>query len=182
MEISQRNKKIMEVRRRTMASIQGCRQALESSGWSVDSACLTIAKTMHEERYGDGSHDAYGIICPYIHAFGRIGVMVELSCESSFVAKHMEFVKLANIIAVHIAWSNPQGIDRCDVNSAFDEVCLLDQPEMKETQGQRTIRELISELSMKTGEKIGIARFSRFEVGKPSICLSASLVVPDISL
>ena len=156
---------ITEVRRRTSASIADCKQNLEKCDWNADAACLMIAKKNYNNKNGD-SHNAYGIICPYIHAFGRIGVMIELSCESSYVAKHRDFIKLANTIAMHIAWSNPVGIERKDVNPSFGEVCLLDQPEMKEVQGQRTIGELISELSIKLGEPICIRRFARFEVGK----------------
>jgi len=166
MRISQNNAKIMDVRRRTKVSIQECKNALESTGWDVESACLNITKTIHDDKNGPERHDSYGIVCPYIHAFGRIGVMVELNCESSFVAKHRDFIKLANTIAMHIAWSNPEGVERNDVNQVFGEVCLLDQAEMKETQGRCTIRELLAELSIKTGENISIRRFARFEIGK----------------
>ena len=164
--MSPHNAKIMEVRRRTLTSIQDCRKILQESDWDVEVACLAIARASHDEKHGPESHDSYGIVCPYIHSFGRLGVMVELTCESSYTAKHRDFIRLANTIAMHIAWSNPKGIDRNDINPVFGDVCLMDQPEMKETKGQRTIRELISEMSMKTGEKINIRRFARFEVGK----------------
>lgn len=157
----------MDVRRRTAATITGCRKALEDSDWNVDDACLNIAKAMHEDRHDKDTHDSYGIVCPYTHAFGRIGSMVELSCESSYVAKHIDFIKLANTIAMHIAWAAPKGLDRGDVQQSFGDICLLDQVEMKETQGSKTIRELIAELSSKTGEKITLVQFARFEIGKP---------------
>lgn len=197
---------IAEVRKRTMAPLLGCRKALEINEWDVDKACHNIAKAVHEDKVGNGkSHDSHGIVALYSHEFGRIGVMVEVSCESSYVAKSRDFIKMANTIAIHVAWSNPKYVSRADVDPReieaardnfsdtigsgpewakvgklfvsdgmvdsameshfYPKMCLLDQPEMKESQGQETIGELISRMSMETGEKISVRRFSRFRIG-----------------
>jgi elongation factor Ts len=109
----EKNQAILEVRKRTEAPISSCKQALEASNWNVDLACLTIAKTTYKDKR---SHDHYGTVCLYSHNFGRIGVMVELSCESGYVAKNREFQKLANTIAVHVSWSDPKYISRDQVS------------------------------------------------------------------
>ena len=166
---------IAEVRRRTLAPIWGCKKALEASGWDVEQACRSIAKTLHDSRGGrnGNSHDSHGMVGMYSHAFGRIGVLVEVACESGFVSRSLDFVKLVNAVAAHVAWANPQSLERGA--AGLGEVCLLDQPEMKETQGQRTIGELVAELSHKTGEEIRIVSFARFEVGRPPSCCRANV-------
>lgn len=161
---------ISEVRRRTLAPIWACKKTLEAHGWDVEKSCSAISKTIHENK-NDNAHDSYGSVGLYSHSFGRVGVLVEVSCESSYVVKSREFVRLVNAIASHIAWSNPIALDRSDSSLGIEGVCLLDQPEMKETQGQITIGELVAELSMKSGEDIRIVAFARFEVGKqPRFC------------
>lgn len=209
--ISSKNAAIMEVRRRTGAPISGCKIAIESCNGDVDEACLTIARAVHEEQAG-GKHDSYGLVCHYSHNFGRVGVMVEITCESSYVAKNREFIKLANAIAVHIAWSNPKYISRSeldirDIESAkenftatmesgaalaarghydvqfgaeylsrlvndsmeryyYPGLCLLDQKEMSESGGDKTVGQLLRELSDKVREKIEVKWFARREIGK----------------
>ena len=199
----------MEVRRRTGAPLLGCKKALDACDGDVDEACLTIARAIHEEKSGE-RHDSYGLVCHYNHNFGRVGAMVEVSCESSYVAKNREFVKLANAIAVHIAWSNPKCIDRKEldprdveatrdnfestyssgvalsantqvegykeylsrlVNDSMEKhyypaLCLLDQREMRESGGGKTIGQLLNELSEKVREKVEVKWFARREIGK----------------
>ena len=163
---SSKVKAISEVRQITQARLVDCKTALENSNWNVNDAIKSIGKKHHDEMNNENQHEFYGTVCLYSHLFGRVGTMVELSCESSYVAKSADFIKLANAIAVQISWSNPKGLDRQDVQQCFGEVCLLDQFETKETQGRRTIRELLAELSCKTGENIKIVRFTRFEIGE----------------
>jgi elongation factor Ts len=203
---------IAEVRRRTGVPVMSCRKALDSNGWDVDKACLNIARTIHDYKAGNGkSHDAYGIVALYSHEFGRVGVMVELGCESGYVAKNNDFIKLANAIAIHIAWSNPKYICRDDVDPReveaardnfaetspevkramlgvpdlsgqlidgmidrlfYHKVCLLDQPEMKETQGKETIGALLNKMSLQTGENVSVRRFARFRIGDRGIIMA----------
>jgi elongation factor Ts len=191
---------IMEVRRKTLASIVACKKALESHSWDVEKACYHIAKAIHDTKSNDKSHDCYGVVALYSYEFGRLGVMVELSCESGYVAKSHDFVRLAHTVAVHVAWANPKYIDRSQIDhleietardnfkdmlaptnggtldqglvdlsmerSFYPKFCLLDQMEMKETHGKKTIGKLIGEMKRKTGEKIVVKRFARFRVGE----------------
>jgi len=166
MKLSEHNKAILEVRHRTQDSISECKKALEISNWDIDEAVRIVSRVRHDANTKNQSHEFYGYVGLYSFEFGRAGVLVELGCESGYVAKSSEFIKLANTIAVHVAWANPKGLNREDVNQSFGEVCLLDQPEMRETKGQRTIRELLAELSCKTGENITLVRFVRFKVGE----------------
>lgn len=166
MQISEHNAAILEVRHRTQESILECKKALETSNWDVNEAVRVVSRARHDANENNHSHASYGHVALYSFEFGRAGVLVELGCESGYVAKSIEFIRLANTIASHVAWSNPKGLNRQDVNQNFGEVCLLDQPEIRENQGQRTIRELLAELSYKTGETITVVRFARFKVGE----------------
>ena len=189
---------IAEVRRKTLAPIVACKKALESYSWDVEKACLHIARAIHETKGNGKSHDAYGIVALYSYEFGRLGAMVELSCESGYVAKSNDFVRLANVVAIHVAWANPRYVDRSrmdprEVEAARDgfvveiidfefksreevdagmerafypKFCLVDQLEMKETHGAKTIGMLLAELSDRTGEKIAVKRFARFRIGE----------------
>ena len=168
-----KHKAIIEVRRRTLAPMSSCKEALDIANWDVEKACLNIARSVHDKKNGN-SHDSYGIVCLYSHSFGRVGVMVEIGCESGYVAKSREFLRLANTIAVHIAWANPLRIDNSGADGALEQIfghdaSLMDQKELKESNGEKTIRQLVQELSDKVGERIEIRHFSRFEIGQSPV-------------
>jgi len=110
----------------------------------------------------DPSGQPQGIIESYIHAGGRIGAMVELRCETDFVARTDEFHKLGREIAMQVAAMNPRtvgSIDSADENAD----ALLDQEYIRDP--SKTVRELINETIAKVREHIWVARFVRFEVG-----------------
>lgn len=92
-----------------------------------------------------------GRIATYTHSTGKIGVMVELLCETDFVAKNEEFVAVANDICLQVAAMEPK-----------DAKELLQQEFVKD--GSRTIDDLIKELIAKFGENIKLGRFERFEI------------------
>jgi elongation factor Ts len=109
-----------------------------------------------------------GLIEAYIHSGGRIGVIVEVNCESDFVAHTDEFKTLAHDLALQVAataplYISPEEIPQ-DTKSNPEEVCLLAQPFIKD-EGRR-ISDLIAAVSAKVGEKVAIGRFTRFELGK----------------
>jgi elongation factor Ts len=107
-------------------------------------------------------------VASYIHGGGRIGALVEINCETDFVARTAEFQDLAKNIAMQVAAMDPQYLskDSCPtgVEIDFQNVCLLMQPYIKEP--AKTVQDLVTELIAKTGENIVINRFSRFELGK----------------
>lgn len=110
-----------------------------------------------------------GVVDSYLHAGGRIGVLVEVQCETDFVARTDTFRELARNIAMQVAAMNPAVIapdDRVhhEVEGSDEEVCLLSQPFIRD--GSRTIGSLISDTVAKTGENIRVRRFVRFELGR----------------
>jgi len=141
-----------------------------------------------------------GAVGTYIHAGGKIGVLLELNCESDFVARTTDFQELLKDIAMHIAATDPRYVRREDVTEEdlarekdifrsqalatgkkpefvekiiegrlskfYEEVCLLDQPFIKEQ--TQTIAQLIATKVGKLGENISVRRFARFKVGDPN--------------
>lgn len=109
-----------------------------------------------------------GVIECYIHSGGRIGAMVEVNCETDFVARTEDFKALAHDIAMQVAAMNPRFIAESEIPEGEDvnppESCLLQQPFIKDP--RMTIDELIRELIGKLGENIRIRRFSRFSLGE----------------
>lgn len=101
---------IMELRRRTGVGLTDCQRALAHSGGDFDGAiaylrklgALKAAKKLAERS----AHE--GVVAAYIHAGGRVGAMVEVNCETDFVARNVEFQTFARELAMHVAASNPQ--------------------------------------------------------------------------
>jgi elongation factor Ts len=107
--------------------------------------------------------DPQGIIATYIHPGGRIGALVELRCETDFVARTDEFHTLGREIAMQVAAMNPHKVGSMD-SRVHDSDALLDQEYIRDL--SKTIRDLIKETIAKVREAIWVARFVRFEVGK----------------
>ncbi len=107
---------IKELRKRTGAGIMDCKKALNESGGDVEKAIeylrkLGIAKA--EKKAGRETQE--GIVDAYIHPGAKLGVLVEVDCESDFVAKNDEFKSFVHDIAMHIAASDPVSVSREDI-------------------------------------------------------------------
>ncbi|HHY46699.1 MAG TPA: translation elongation factor Ts [Firmicutes bacterium] len=192
---------IKELRERTGAGVMDCKKALAETSGDIEKAVTYLReKGLVKAAKRAGRVAAEGIIESYIHLGGRIGVLVEVNCETDFVARTDDFRNLAREIALQIAASRPLFVDRTQVPAEmleeekkiyraqalaegkpervvdkivegrlekfFQEVCLLDQPYIRE-QG-KTIKDLIAEVIARVGENITIGRFARFEVGEGS--------------
>lgn len=109
-----------------------------------------------------------GLIETYIHTGGRIGAMVEVNCESDFVARTDEFKELAHDLAMQIAAQDPQFISEEQAPEGADiepqTACLLLQPYIKNP--EQTIQDIITETVARVGENIKVTRFARFELGQ----------------
>jgi elongation factor Ts len=110
-----------------------------------------------------------GVVEAYIHAGGRIGVLVEVNCETDFVANTEDFRTLARNVAMQIAAMSPSVIspddpERSQFEGSDEEVCLMNQPFIRDS--SRTIGSLVQDAVAKTGENIRIRRFTRFELGR----------------
>lgn len=159
---------IKELREETGAGVMDVKRALEEAAGDTDRARenlrergLAAAAKRAERETGQGVIDAY------IHGGGRIGALVEVNCETDFVANTDEFRSLVRDIAMQIAAMSPSVVapeDRtADLEGPDSEVCLLNQPFIKDA--SRTIGDLVKDAIARTGENIRVARFARFELG-----------------
>jgi elongation factor Ts len=134
---------IKELREATGLSIAECRKALEESGGDMEKARIILQKKGSEiaAKKGDRKIGA-GAISSYIHAAGAVGVLVELSCETDFVARNPEFQALARDIAMHIAASTPTYLKREDI------------PEEERNKVTETLREEVKDKPAEMQDKI----------------------------
>ena len=162
---------IKELREMTGAGLMSCKKALEQSKGNIDGALEIlkeqgIAKAKKKEQ----REAREGLVETYIHFGGRIGALVELNCETDFVAHTDDFKCLAHDLAMQVAATAPRFVSEDDIPPDLDkseidpkEVCLLGQPFIKDP--ERTIKDLITEAVAKVGENIKVRRFARFELG-----------------
>jgi elongation factor Ts len=161
-------KMIKELREQTGAGIMDCRGALVATEGDIEKAlALLKEKGLLKAQKKAERATSQGLIESYIHTAGRIGALVEINCETDFVARTNEFKCLAHDIAMQVAALSPKYISEEDVpqDVAVDpiEACLLSQPFIKDP--TRTIKDYIVETVAKTGENIRVRRFTRYELG-----------------
>jgi elongation factor Ts len=160
---------VRELRELTGAGMLDCKNALEEANGDLEKAKEILRRkgieiaSRREERA-----TVEGLIVSYIHHNGRMGSLLELNCETDFVARTEDFSELARKIALHIVGANPLYIseEEIPVGSKDDpkEVCLLLQPFVQDE--SLTIQDMINEVISKTGEQIRVRRFARFELGR----------------
>lgn len=106
-------KTVKELRDKTGAGMMDCKNALKDSDGNIEKAVDYLRKTGIAKAEKKGSRDTKeGIIYSYIHAGGRLGVLIELNCETDFVAKTNGFIELSHNLAMQIAATNPIALDR----------------------------------------------------------------------
>ena len=191
-------KMVAELRAKTGAGMMDCKKALEEAGGDMGKAeeLLRVRYAAKAEKRADRSA-AEGAIEVYLHFNGRVATMVELNCETDFVANTPEFKQLAKDLALHVASARPIAVRVEDVpadvvererrvytaqvaeekkpdavkvkivegklRKFFEEQVLLEQPFVKDD--KVTVGDLVKALSGKTGEKVEVRRFARFELG-----------------
>lgn len=145
-------KSLKKLRDATSASIADCRIALEESGGDYPKALAWLKKRMLEKAEKKSDREtSQGIIDAYIHQGGRVGVLVELLCETDFVAKTDDFKSLAKELGMQIAAMNPKDVAELSKQEYIRDSSL-------------TIEKLIKSVIGKLGENITIKRFQRFEI------------------
>lgn len=156
---------IVKLRKETSAPIMACRDALDESKGDYDKALKILKSKSAEWAVEKKERDTKeGIIEGYIHATKKIGVLVELTCETDFVAKNPEFQTLAHDIAMQVAATNPKYISTKDAGkNAKAEDCLMHQEFFKDP--SLKISNLVDEKIAKFGENIQVKKFIRFELG-----------------
>ena len=159
---------IKDLRARTSAGVMDCKKALEESGGDVDKAeSLLKEKGIASAAKKADRETDQGLIDTYIHSGGRIGAMIEINCETDFVARTDDFASLAHDIAMQVAAMSPSLLsaeEAPEPGQGTDDVCLLSQPFIKDP--SKTIQDLINETVGKLGENIRVRRFQRFSLGE----------------
>jgi elongation factor Ts len=161
---------IKQLREMTSAGVMDCKKALEESNGDLEGAVKKLGEMGIARAAKKAEREtAQGLVESYIHAGGRIGVIVEVACETDFVARTPDFQTLARDIAMQIAAMNPATITEDDpvpesAGGRVDEIVLLKQEWIKDS--SKDIRTLINETIGKTGENIQVKRFARFEIGE----------------
>ena len=159
---------IKELRCQSGAGIMDCRRALIETQGDIERA-LQILKEQSLSQIAKKSKRTAGegVIEAYIHARGRIGAMVEVNCETDFVARTDEFKELAHNLAMQVAAMSPEFISGEEASEGADvdpqTVCLLLQPYIKDP--DKTVQDIIAETIAKVGENIKVSRFARFALG-----------------
>lgn len=190
---------VKQLRDRTAAGFSDCKKALEEAGGDLEKAVDILRKkglAIAAKRAGKEAKE--GVVASYIHSNRKIGVLVEVNCETDFVARTPDFQDFAYNVAMHIAATAPISVSREEMPSEvlerekkiyeeqlreqgkpenvipkiiegklekfYKESVLLEQPYIKNP--ELTIQDLLNELIAKTGEKILIRRFARFQIGE----------------
>lgn len=159
---------VKELRDKTGAGIMDSKRALEESDGDIAKAeVLLNEKGLASAAKKAGRETSEGLVVSYIHTGGRVGSMIEMNCETDFVARTEEFEGLGRNLAMQVAAMSPRFVDRAsvpdDVDDAKDEELLLEQEYIRDS--SMKIGDLIKDSIGKLGENIRIRRFSRFELG-----------------
>jgi elongation factor Ts len=192
---------VRELRDKTGAGVMDCKEALSASANDLEKAVDYLRKkglASAAKRAGREARD--GVVGTYIHHNDKLGVLIEVNCETDFVARTEPFRDLVKGLAMQVASANPVYVAREDVpadvierekaiyreqvadqkkpagviekivegklGKFFEDQCLLDQVYQRDPSGKMRVKDLVTEVSAKTGEKIAVRRFVRFQVGE----------------
>ena len=189
---------VKQLRERTGAGMMECKKALvEAKGELAEAEVVLRKQGIASAGKKSSRSTKQGVIGSYIHPGAQLGVLIEVNCESDFVARTDDFQELVKDLAMQVAAADPQFVRKEDVTEAalakereiqrarainegkpekmadkivegrmnkyFEEVCLYEQPFIKEN--TTTIAEVIKTKIAKLGENISVSRFVRFKVG-----------------
>jgi elongation factor Ts len=167
-------KDVQTLRQRTGAGMMESKKALEENNGDMEKAIEYLrTKGIAKAEKRVGKQTTEGIIGSYIHHNGKVGVMVEVNCETDFVARTDTFKELVKYIAEHIAAAAPVAVDKDHliekivagkIESYYKDVALVHQAWVREP--KKSVGDLIKEASAKLGENIQVRRFVRFQMGE----------------
>ncbi len=145
---------LKKLRQETSAGIADCRTALEDAKGDYEKARkLIIERGLEKASKKEGKETSQGVIASYVHQTGKVGVLVELRCETDFVARTDEFKALAHEITLQVASMNPEKVED-----------LLKSPYIRDP--KVSISDLIKQTVAKVGENITVAKFTRMQLGE----------------
>jgi elongation factor Ts len=191
---------VKELRDRTGAGVMDCKEALNATNDDLETAVDYLRKKGIASAAKKAGRDAKeGVVGAYIHAGAKLGVLVEVNCESDFVARTDAFQELVKDLGMQVAATNPTYVAREDVpgdvlekereiyreqmadqkkppqvidkiiegklEKYFSDVCLLEQTFIKDPTGKTTVKDLVATTTAKTGERVVVKRFARFQIG-----------------
>ncbi len=190
---------VAKLRAQTGAGMMECKKALTDANGDFEKAIVLLRERgLKAVDKKQGRIASEGLVSSYIHMGGRIGVLVEVNCETDFVAKSDAFQELVRDIAMQIAAANPKYVREEEVDPAelekekeilraqalnegkpanivdrmvegrvkkyYEDVCLMNQAFVKDS--SKTIKDVLTEATLKIGEKISVRRFVRYELGE----------------
>jgi elongation factor Ts len=191
---------VMELREKTGAGVMDCKAALQASNGDLEAAIEYLRKKGLADAKKRASREAKeGVVHAYIHPGAKLGVLVEVNCETDFVAKTDAFQELVRDLAMQVAATSPTYVAREDVPATvlekereiyrgqmadqkkpaqvldkivegklekwFSEQCLLEQTFIKDASGKTRVKDLVDLTNSKTGERVVVRRFARFQIG-----------------
>ena len=160
---------IRTLRQRTGAGIMQCKEALEANQGDIEQAAEVLRiKGVAQVAKRAGRDTDQGLIEAYVHTGGRVAAIVELGCETDFVARTPEFKDLAHDIAMQVVAMDPVYLDKSEIQEddsrPVAQVSLLQQPFIKDNSS--SVEEVVQELAAKLGENVRVLRFSRLALGE----------------
>jgi elongation factor Ts len=189
---------VKDLREKTGAGLMDCKRALTESNGDAEKALDYLRQKGLASAAKKSSRAAsQGLVSSYIH-MDKIGVMVEVNCETDFVARTDDFRGLVKDIAMHIAAASPAYVSREEVpgdvvqrekeiykaqvtnkppqvvekilegklEKFYGDICLIEQVFIKDPEGKKKIKDLITEKIAKLGENIVVRRYARFQLGE----------------
>jgi elongation factor Ts len=191
---------VMELREKTGAGVMDCKAALQASNGDLEAAVEYLRKKGLADAKKREHRDAKdGLVHAYIHPGSKLGVLIEVDCETDFVAKTDAFQELVRDLAMQVAATSPSYVSRDEVPATvlekereiyrgqmadqkkpaqvldkivegklekwLSEQCLLDQVFIKDAAGKTKVKDLVDLTNSRTGERIVVRRFARFQIG-----------------
>ncbi len=145
---------LKKLRQYSQAGVADCRKALEDANGDFDKAKKLLGERgLEKAAKKEGKETSQGIIASYVHANGKVGVLVELRCETDFVARTDEFKALAHEMTLQIAAMDPKNVEE-----------LLKSDYIRDT--KLTMQALVKLTIAKLGENITVAKFTRMTLGE----------------
>lgn len=192
---------VKELRERTGVGMMECKGALDATKGDLDAAVDYLRKKGLADAAKRAHREAReGMVGAYIHPGAKLGVLVEVACETDFVARTDSFQELVKDLSMQVAAANPSYVSREDVpptviekereiyrgqmadqkkppqildkiiegklEKFFGEQCLLEQSFIKDASAKSKVKDLVAGVTAKTGERIVVKRFARFQIGE----------------
>ena len=160
---------IKALREEMGAGVMDAKKALEEAKGNLDRAReLLRERGLASAAKKSGRTANEGLVEAYIHGGGKVGVLVEVNCETDFVARTDDFKELAHNLAMQVAAMSPKYVDESDVPDdepgEAAEVALMSQPYIRDA--SLSVKDLVMEAAGKLGENIKVKRFTRFALGE----------------